>query len=165
MNRNSMKTILFLLCCIVFQINTYAQPKQEAEKTFLTALNNIIKNTKEENEGFKFDGEKVIEQEFAINEQGILSLTLRYNNNDGTFYKSRMEAPINKIEGISYDLYLILEFKNEDITWHKTDINSNEITEKSTSSYLHIGVPWPEDIRHKENLQKLLEELLKFYKE
>jgi hypothetical protein len=159
-----MKSLFIIVIITLFQINTYAQPKQQAEKAFVAELNNLIKNTKEENEGFKFDGEKIIEQEFAINEQGVLSLTLRYKNNDGTFYKSRMESPINKIQGITYDLYLILEFKNEDVTWHKTAINSNEFTEKSTSNSLHIGVPWPEDIRHKEKLQKLLDELMKFYK-
>lgn len=160
-----MKNFFIITLIALFQINTYAQPKQQSEKAFVAGLNNINKNTKEENEGFKFDGEKIIEQEFAINEQGILSLIIRYNNRDGTFYKSRMEAPINKIHRITYDLYLILDFMGDNITWYKTAINSNEFTEKSTSSYLHIGAPWPEDIRHKENLQKLLEELLKFYKE
>ncbi|MFV5702509.1 hypothetical protein ACM55F_11610 [Flavobacterium sp. XS2P12] len=159
-----MKNFFIITLIALFQINTYAQPKQQSEKAFVAELNNILKNTKEENEGFKFDGEKIIEQEFAINEQGILSLIIRYNNRDGTFYKSRMEAPINKIQGLSYDLYLILEFDDDAITWHKTAINSSEFTDKSTSSYLHIGVPWPEDIRHKENLQKLLNELLKYYK-
>jgi len=159
-----MRIVLFLLF-IVFNSSGTAQPKQQAEKGFVAELNNIIKNTIEENEGFKFDGEKIIEQEFAINKQGILSLTLRFNNRDGTFYKAKMEAPINKIQGLSYDLYLILEFNDDAITWHKTAINSNEFTEKSTSNYLHIGVPWPEDIRHKENLQKLLDVVLKYYKD
>ena len=157
--------IVLLLLFIVFHSSATAQPKQQAEKAFVAELNNIIKNTKEENEGFKFDGKIVIENEFAINKQGILSLTLLYNNRDGTFNKAKMEAPVNKIQGLSYDLYLILEFKDDAITWHKTAINSTEFIEQSTSSYLHIGVPWPEDIRHKENLQKLLDEVLKYYKE
>lgn len=159
-----MKNSIIISLMVIFQATIYAQPKQQAEKAFVAELNNILKNTKEENEGFKFDGEKIIEQEFAINEQGILSLILRYNSSDGTFYKTRMEAPVNKIQGLSYDLYLILESKADAITWHKTPINSTVFTEKSTSNYLHIGVPWPEDIRHKENLQKLLDEVLKFYK-
>jgi hypothetical protein len=56
-----------------------------------------------------------------------------------------------------------LEFKNDAIIWHKTAVNSIEFMEKSTLSFLHIGVPFLEDIRHKENLQKLLDELMKFY--
>ena len=73
-----------------------------------------------------------------------MSLTIRYNNRHGTFYKAKRGAPINKIQGIAYDLYLLLEFKNEDITWYKTAINFTEFIEQTMSNSLHIEVPWPE---------------------
>jgi hypothetical protein len=82
------------------------KPNKKPKKPFWAELNNIIKNTIEENEGFKFDGKTIIEQEFALNDQGILSLIILYNNRDDTFYNAKMEAPMNKIQGIIYDLYL-----------------------------------------------------------
>lgn len=80
-----MKTILVFLCGFVFQTNTYVQNKQQAEKAFVAELNSIIKNTKKENEGFKFDGKTIIEQEFALNEKGILSI-FRTRNKSNLFF-------------------------------------------------------------------------------
>jgi hypothetical protein len=75
-----------------------------------------------------------------------------------------MEAPVNKIQRMAYDLYLILEYKNNEVIVFKSVTNTNELIEDHKTNYFHIGAPLPEDIRHQEKLQKLLDNLLKYYK-
>ncbi len=103
-----------------------------------------------------------IDSAFAINEKGVLSVTVRYTN-DSSFIRARMEAPVNKIKRVAYDLYLILEYKDELVTYYESEPGSNELKEKGTTNLFHIGTPLPEDISYKEKLQKALDKFLKYY--
>ena len=59
-----MRNIIILILGLL-SIITYAQPKQQAEKAFVAALNNILKNIREENQSFKFDGKIIIKNKLA----------------------------------------------------------------------------------------------------
>ncbi|MGF2414621.1 hypothetical protein [Ferruginibacter sp.] len=159
-----MKTLITLLYfSLLLPVATAAQSKQKAEKDFVNQLNSILKNSSEHDHWLQ-TGTMTIDSAFAINKAGILSLTVRHTDDDSSFVRARMEAPINKIQRIAYDLYLILEYKTDEVTVFKSATNSNELIEDHKTNYLHIGAPWPEDMKHQEKLQKLLDKLLVFYK-
>lgn len=155
-----MKTILFLLCGIVFQINTYAQTKQKAETAFVAELNKIISNSKEQHWAYK--GVMTIDSAFAINKKDELSVTVRYTE-DNDVVIARMVAPIKKKMRVAYDLYLILEYNDNYVSSYETAKNSTYLKELEKSNYFHIGVPLYEGDKHQEKLQKLLDNLLKYY--
>jgi hypothetical protein len=160
---NKMK---ILLTCLYFSLllpaAATAQTKQKAEKDFVNQLNSILINSKQDD--WQPGGKITIDSAFAINKAGVLSLTVRYTADDSSFTRARMEAPVNKIQRIAYDLYLILEYKADEVTVFKSATNSNVLVEDHKTNYFHIGAPWPEDMKHQEKLQKLLDKLLLFYK-
>lgn len=156
------KIITGLFFCLLLSVATSAQTKQKAEKEFIDQLNNILINSKEDD--WQPGGKMSIDSAFAINKAGILSLSVRYTKEDSSFVRARMEAPVNKIWRIAYDLYLILEYENDEVTVFKSATNSNKLVVDNKTNLLHIGAPWPEDMRHKEKLQQLLNNLLKYYK-
>lgn len=155
----TLTTSLFFYLLIPFAVT--AQSQQKAEKEFLNQLNSILINSKEDN--WQYKGMMTVDSAFAINKAGILSLTVRYTDDDSSFVRARMEAPVNTIWRIAYDLYLILEYKDDEVTVFKSATNSNKLVEDHKTNLLHIGAPYPEDMRHKEELQKLLDRVLKYY--
>ncbi len=158
-----MKTLFtYLVFFLLAPTVTTAQTKQKAEKDFVNQLNSILKNSKDED--WQPGGKMTIDSAFAINKAGILSLTVRYTDEDSSFVTARMIAPVNKIWRIAYDLYLILEFTNDEVTVFTSAKNNNELPETLKTNYFHIGAPLPEDIKHQKKLQKLLDKLLIFYK-
>lgn len=136
--------------------------KQNTEKEFLTQLNNILINSKEQH--WKYTGAMTIDTAFAINKAGVLSATVRYTNEDGSFLITRIEAPVNKILRVAYDLYLILEYKDDEVTVYESEPEKNELVPLNKSNLFHIGVPQKDGYAQKEKLQKLLDKLLKYYK-
>ncbi len=160
-----MRKILILLCCFTFVVNlTTAQPKQKAETAFLAKLNSALNTSDTESRGYGFPDLKIIDTPFSIDNKGNLLLTIRRINADSTFVISKMEAPVNKIKHVAYDLYLILEFEGNNVTWQTLEPNSNNIEKSYKTNELSVGAPWPEDKRHQIELQILLNEVLKYYK-
>ena len=104
----------------------------------------------------------MIDSAFAISKEGILSVTVRYTS-DTSFVRVRMEAPVRKILTVSYDLYLILEFIDNDVTVYVSKPGSNKLKEVSKSILFHIGIPPADDIKYQEDLQMALDNLLKYY--
>lgn len=154
-------SLIVITGCYLFLNTATAQPQQKAEKDFLNQLNSILKNSRQQH--WNFEGAMTIDSAFAINETGVLSVTVRYTN-DTSFVRVRMAAPVNKIKGVAYDLYLILEYKDELVTFYASEPGSNELTEKGKTNLFHIGAPLPEDVKSQEKLQKALDKLLKYYK-
>jgi len=103
-----------------------------------------------------------IDSAFAINKEGILSVTVRYTT-DSSFVITRMAAPVNKIQRVAYDLYLILEYKDDLVIFYESEPGSIALTEKGKTNLFHIGAPLPEDVKYLEKLQKALTRLLKYY--
>jgi hypothetical protein len=160
MKSKNILTIGMLSCCLFFNAAT-AQSKQKAEKAFLHQLNTILKNAKQQH--WNFEGTMTIDTAFAINKEGILSVTVRYTN-DTSFVRTRLEAPVNKIKRVAYDLYLILEYEDELVTFYVSEPGSNELKENGKTNLFHIGAPLGEDVKAQEKLQRALDELLKYYK-
>ncbi len=156
-----MKTIRnsFLLI-LLMPIIASAQTKQKAEKEFVAKLNSILKNSKEQH--WKYTGVMTIDSAFAINKEGVLSVTVRYTD-DASVVKTRMEAPVKKIKSVAYDLYLILEYKTDEVTVYESEVNSNELKQVDKTNYFHIGAPLKEGEKQQGKLQELLDKLLKYY--
>ncbi len=149
--------IFFLLAPTV----TLAQSQQKAEKEFVAHLNEILKDSDEQH--WKYKGAMTVDSAFAINKEGILSVTVRYTD-DSSFVRTRMEAPVKSIKGVAYDLYLILEYKQDEVTVYESETNSNELKQSSKTNYFHIGAPLPENRKRQEVLQQLLDKVMVYYK-
>lgn len=105
-----------------------------------------------------------LDSAFAISKKGILSVMVRYTN-DSSFVRVRTTAPLAKIEKIIYNLYLILVYKENVVTFYKSEHNNMELIEFNTFSWFHIGAPMPEDIKYQEKLQLALDNLRQYYPE
>jgi len=158
-----MKTVLAFFClCFILQSPTKAQTKQKAEKEFLKQLNIALKNSKQQHSAYE-GSVMTIDSAFAINKEGILSVTVRYTN-DSSFVRTRMTAPVSKIDTVRYDFYLILEYKDTLVTFYQSDPGSNDLKETNKGGWFHVGAPLPEDFKYQENLQKALDNVLKYYR-
>ncbi len=155
--------ILFIHFLLLFPFMVMAQTKQKAEQAFVTELNHIIKNSKQQH--WAYEGYKMtIDSPFVINKEGILSVTTSYTK-DTEFITTKMWAPINKIDKVAYDLYLILEFKRDDVSSSYREGKGNEpFIENEKDFMFHIGAPLVEDMERQIKLQKLLDDLQKYYK-
>ena len=100
--------LLVIISCFFISYSAVGQSKIRAEQQFLKALNTILKESKQQH--WDYEGKMTIDTPFLISKTGILSVTVRYNDND-SIVRARMEAPIKKIKSVLYDLYLILDFE------------------------------------------------------
>lgn len=156
-----MKTIFTsIFFFLLMPIIASAQTKQKAEKEFVAELNSILKKSKEQH--WKYKGLITIDSAFAINKEGILSVTVRYND-EGSVVKTRMEAPLKNIQLVAYDLYLILVYKTDEVTVYESEENSSELKQVDKTNYFHIGAPAKDGYKQEEKLQGLLDKLLKQY--
>ncbi len=153
--------LTFLAFSLLLQTTADGQTKKKAEVAFLKELNNVLKNSEEQH--WRYNGVKRIDSAFAIN-NGILSVSVSYTDEDSSIIRTRMEAPVNKIYKVLYDLYLILEYKSDEVTAYESKADSNELVEYQKTNYFHIGAPLPENMERQEKLQKLLDNLMKNYK-
>ncbi len=157
-----MKSIILSLL-LVLPIVSCAQSKVKAEAAFVAELNNILNNSTQHH--WAYEGEKMtIDSAFAISKNGILSVTISYVNDEEKKTITRIEAPVNKITSVAYDLYLILEFKEAVVNNFYASDGSTVLKASETDDYFHIGAPFPEDPQRQIKLQKLLDDLLKYYK-
>ena len=159
-----MSKIGLLLFLLLFSSSfSSAQSKEKTQTAFLKELNTILQNSKEYDWNyFMQEAETVkIEKPFAINND-ILSVSINYKIGD-SITTITMEAPVNKIESVNYDHYLVLEFETEEVK--NQQYTSNSVTIKTTTkqNYFHIGTPIKEGRKEREKLEKLLEKLLKYY--
>jgi len=158
------KLLLLLVALFLFTgIQTVtAQSKQKAEQNFLKQLNSILKNSK--NQHWAYEGVMHIDSAFAINKAGLLSVTLRYTT-DSSLKRVRMVAPVGKIAGVIYDIYLILEYKKPLVDIYESDSNSTVLKEAGHNILFHIGFAHPDQGEaQQEKLQKAVDALLKYYK-
>jgi hypothetical protein len=103
-----------------------------------------------------------IDSAYAISTSGILSSTVRYKN-DSSYVRVRTTAPVNKINKLLYDLYLILEYKEDLVTIFVSEPGSEELIESDKTMRYHIRAPLLKNISYKENLHKALDKLLLYY--
>ena len=154
--------IMFMLSFCLAVLSSYAQTKQQAEKDFITQLNDIVRKSSEPSP-WANEGKYSIDSLFHISKTGILSITFRYTT-DTSFVRVRMAAPVSKIKDVFYDYYLGFEFKQNLVTIYKAAFNKKALKEYETDFLFHIGVPIWEGEKKQENLQKALATLQKYYK-
>jgi hypothetical protein len=139
-----------------------AQSKQKAEKEFLKQLNTVLQHSKQQH--WAYEGNAMtVDSAFAINKEGLLSVTVHYTS-DSSFIRTRMTAPVSKIDKVLYDLYIILDCKDKPVTFYQSEPGSNELKEVNKGGRFHIGAPEPEDVRYREKLEKALVDLRKYYR-
>lgn len=152
--------LLLTLCCgIIAQFSAQAQSGQKAEQQFLQTLNTILKNSPLQH--WAYSGKMSIDSAFAIDTAGILSVTVRYTTGT-TFYRVRMEAPLNRIVQITHDIYVILEYAGKEVLVYESAENSSGLELRDRRNLFHTGIV-EDDGETTEKLQKLLDELHKYY--
>jgi hypothetical protein len=129
-----MKKCIFF-CLIIFPFLVAAQTKHKAEKGFLHSLNAVL--NKSDQIHWAYDGKMSIDTPFYINQTGILSVTVNYNTESGT-YKVRMTAPINKIQNVIQDEYIILVYPQNDVAVFETD-QTGQWNKAGERNLFHIG--------------------------
>lgn len=152
--------VLTVILSLIQPVSLQAQSKRKAQKEFLAELNTILKRSSRQRSGYA--GTMTIDSAFAISKKGILSVTVRYTSNS-RFVRVRTTAPVNKIDNLRYDLYMILEYKDPLVTFYESATDSNSLVETGKGGWFHVGAPLPEDIMYKEKLQAALDKLLKYH--
>ena len=157
-----MKKTGVILGCLTMLIQLVnAQSKQQASANFIGELNSVLKSSPTHHWAYK--GAMTIDSFFTIDPSGVLSVTVRYTNEDSSFLRVRMEAPVRKLKWVAYDLFLILECDGDYVTVYESKDNRKELKLASKTNLFHIGEPAGDGYWYKEQLQKLLNNLLKYY--
>ena len=158
--------ILLLLYCLAATIPMAAQSpnRKLAEKEFLKTLQEALEmgmdSTPPE------DPICSIDTAFAIDDKGILSLTLRFKNKDkdSSFYLQRYAVPLRLVSHVFYDVYIGLESYNDAVYVRRTKKNTTTYNQYALTNLWHIGM-LPED-KAKElqpKLFALVRELRRWY--
>lgn len=160
--KNHMKKFLLLTIIITFYLqpnNVFAQKKKKSEKAFVTELNNVL-NKSEKQDG-DYEGVMTIDSAFTINAAGVLAVTVRYTS-DSAVTIVRLAAPKRSIQRVLYDLYLILQFGDEQVQLSESK-NDEPLKEIRKGSWFRIGAPLPENMKYKVRVEKALKKLLGTY--
>ena len=156
-----MKVLIWLVMLYFIQpVSLQAQSKQKAEKEFLAELNNILYKSRKQHS--LYEGVMTVDSAFAINKEGILSVTLRYTN-DSSYKRVRLQAPVKDISLVRYDLYLILEYTDKLVTYFESQWGSEVLEETGKGGWFHVGAPLPEDVAYQQRVQKALNKVKLHY--
>ena len=138
-------------------------PNRElAEKEFLKTLQKALDVGIDQTD--PADPKCSIDTAFAIDSNGILSLTLRFQNKDSSFYIQRYAVPLHLVSNVFYDVYIGLECYNDAIYIRRSKKNTTNYNQYALTNLWHIG-KLPED-KAKElqpKLFALIRELRRWY--
>src|SRR5687767_1330818 len=148
--------ILSALFSLIQPVPLQAQSKPKAQKEFLAELNKVLHKSRQQHSSY--EGVMTIDSVFAISKEGILSVTVRYTT-DSSFKRVRLAAPVGRIDTIRYDLYLILEYRDDIVSLSESEPGSEMLKEVSKGAWFHVGAPLPEDVVYMERLQRALNKL------
>jgi hypothetical protein len=105
-----------------------------------------------------------VDTTFAINESGILSLTLRFKNEDSSFYIQRYAVPLNMISNVFYDIYIGLECYNDAIYVRRSKKNTTNFNQYALTNLWHIGMVSEDQAKELQpKLLSLIRELRRWY--
>lgn len=152
---------MIVFALLFVQTTVIGQSKAKAEKQFLKELNTILKNAKQHH--WDYEGKMTIDSLFAISKTGILSMTVRYTN-DESFIRARMAAPVDKIKNVLYDVYLILQFETPLVTIYNSNLGEEMLIETGISNLFHIAAPLKNGEQQEIKLQQALDNVLRYYK-
>lgn len=153
--------LLVIISCFFISYSAVGQSKAKAEQQFLKVLNTILKESKQQH--WNFEGKMTIDTPFSISKKGVLSVTVRYND-EGSIVRARMDAPVNKIKNVLYDLYLILDFEEPLVNVYSSKPGKILLKKTGSNQLFHIGAPLKDGYKQEKQLQQLLEKLMKYYK-
>ncbi|WP_339070971.1 hypothetical protein [Chitinophaga sp. 212800008-4] len=99
-----------------------------------------------------------IESPFRVTEEGILSVTFRYQV-DNSFTLYRVSAPVSAIKEVFCDDYLGLEFTAPVVKIAESEKGSRELVESNTLALFHIAKPGegPTGERLKQRVEQALQ--------
>ncbi|HEY5328112.1 MAG TPA: hypothetical protein VIJ27_14005 [Mucilaginibacter sp.] len=129
-----MKKYLFFYL-IAFPFLPAAQTRHKAEKELMLSLNEVL--NKSDQIHWAYNGKMSIDTSFYISQSGMLSVTVIYKTDSDT-YKVRMAAPVNKIQNVIQDEYIILVYPQNDVSVFETD-RTGQWIKVSERNLFHIG--------------------------
>ncbi|MBC7507726.1 MAG: hypothetical protein H7320_03115 [Ferruginibacter sp.] len=155
---------LIFTVCIFFQLALQAQSRQKAESAFLKEINNVLQHSQDAGLSFLYNvNSMLVDSPFVIKE-GIISVAVSYVSDTDTI-RIRAEAPVSHLNDIGYDNYLFILLKDEAVTQNEYKAGDKDYKKTIKKNLLHIGTPIKDGYGEQENLQKLLNKLLKYYKQ
>jgi hypothetical protein len=124
-----------LFCLIISPFLVAAQAKQKGERIFLRSLNMVL--NKSDQIYWAYNSKMNIDTAFYINQAGMLSATVTYKTDSGAF-KVRMVAPVNKIQNVMQDEYIILVYPQNDVAVFETN-QTGQWIKTDERSLFHVG--------------------------
>ena len=155
---------LVFTLCIFFQFALQAQGREKAESSFLKEINNVLQHSQDAGLSFMYKVDSMIVDSPFVIKEGVISVAVRYISETDTV-RIRAEAPVSHLKDIGYDHYLIMLLKDEAVTQYEYKAGDNDYKQTMKKNLLHIGTPIKDGYGEQENLQKLLNKLLKYYKQ
>jgi hypothetical protein len=156
--------ILLLLCCTMAFICVAGQrvDREQTEKEFLSVLQTALEigiqqiNPEEPS--------CTIDSAFSIDDKGVLSLTLRYQKKDSSFYLQRYAVPLYLISNVFYDIYIGLECYNDAVYIRRSKKNTSYYNQYAETRLWHIGMlPETKGQELQQKLTALVRELRNWY--
>lgn len=114
--------------------SSVAQTKEQDEKAFLNALNQLLQVTRAQH--WAYDVPFTTDSAFHIIDD-TLSATFRYQNDSMTF-RIRYAAPVSRIREVVHDIYLILEFDSRCVNVYE-QIDKQDWVRIEKRGIFHIG--------------------------
>ena len=147
---------------MLLPITAFSQTKEKAQNALVKELNTILRISDQHH--WAYEGKMTVDSAFAIDKNGILSMTVNYKT-DSTNIKVRMEAPIYKARSVLYDLYLILEYGQDEVKVFEivNETGKKEEKHEYKNSLFHIALPLEKGYEKQKKLENLLQKVLKFY--
>ncbi|UEG49533.1 hypothetical protein LK994_12905 [Ferruginibacter lapsinanis] len=145
-----------LLLCFLLQHTVSAQTKQQAQRDFVKELNAVLKASSTIH--WAYTDRMTIDSAFAISKNDILSVTVRYTN-DSSFFRFRMEVPMNKIRNIIQDVYLVLECDQDAVKCFLSEKNSNTLVFSHNYNLFHTGELMDADYETLERIKKIFDKI------
>lgn len=136
-----MKSLSLLF--LALSLNAYPQTHkaEHSEKKWTAYLNNILKHSESIHWAYK-DRPMTIDSAFAINSEGILSVTVRYHNADSGYYRVRWAVPVTRLTKATEDLYYVYESAPDAVQVFETaGWNRDTFRLARTDDLFFIGLP------------------------
>lgn len=134
-----------------------ARGKQKAITALCNALNHLLRKGGIQHWAYA-DSMQVL-QPFAIDGEGNLSVTTRYQTDSG-YYLVKMEAPLQEMRKADLDIYLILVTAAGQVKVYKSDRGSDQLKLVGRLNLLHIGLGEEDSL---EEIRRLLHIALLYY--
>lgn len=159
---------LLFFFAVFFAINLAAQAKTaqqlKAEKNLTAELDEILRHSATIH--WAYTDSMTIEEGFSIDANGVLSVIVRYYDAGGNYYRVKIASPVNKLNEVIYDMYIVLTSDGDNVTVYSTPegiFNTDELVLAEMRDHFHVGAPGRSFEVSTTSLQKLLNNVKAFY--